>query len=637
MRMPSLPESPRARWMGMTFALCAAVLALHASSYLPFFADDAFISLRYADRLLHGQGLTWTDGDRVEGYSNLLWIVGCTALGAVHVDLVLAARVLGVATALAAMTALARYVPRDLPAPRAALVFAAGAFAWASSGPVAVWSIGGLEQPLVAALLLWGLVQVDAVASETRSWHALLRAGIPLGILAWTRPDGALFGILIAGAIGLLQWKEGAPPRSVARLVASIAAFPLAFAIVQLLFRLAYYGAWVPNPALVKLSFTFERMSEGWTYVASSLSAHINIVLLAASATFPFLHDRQARKRIVVLFLLLAGWLGYVVVVGGDIFPARRHFVPAISLMCLLVIEGMVWAARRSLPWRAVAGAMAVITLLAGMLRQTGDRALHRALEERWEWLGEPVGHLLARHFGPAHVLLATDTAGALPYFSRLPAIDLLGLNDRVIAHHRPADFGRGPLGHELGDGFYVLSRRPDLIIFGLPTGAERALYRSGVQMQADPQFFSQYALVTFEANGDRTVRARVWVRREGRTGVQTSEGLLRIPGYLLATAPNVVAREDGEGRLGAVVTPLGSGLARARELSAGHWVVRADFSGPTPRIAVACSDRELASGPPDTEFSVWGDCMGGVTVKVSSVGAALDHIREIRLQRLSD
>ena len=50
------------------------VLFVHAASYLPFIADDALITLRYAERLLDGHGLTWNDGERVEGYSNLLWL-----------------------------------------------------------------------------------------------------------------------------------------------------------------------------------------------------------------------------------------------------------------------------------------------------------------------------------------------------------------------------------------------------------------------------------------------------------------------------------------------------------------------------------------------------------------------------------
>ncbi|HEV2104580.1 MAG TPA: hypothetical protein VGU27_02535, partial [Candidatus Eisenbacteria bacterium] len=89
-------------------ALGVAALLLHARHYLPFLADDALISLRYARRLLDGHGLTWTDGDRVEGYSNLLWILAASALGRRGVDLVAAARALGVAGMAAALIALAR-------------------------------------------------------------------------------------------------------------------------------------------------------------------------------------------------------------------------------------------------------------------------------------------------------------------------------------------------------------------------------------------------------------------------------------------------------------------------------------------------------------------------------------------------
>jgi arabinofuranosyltransferase len=73
------------------------VLLAHANRYLAFHSDDTLISLRYAERLLDGQGLTWTAGERVEGYSNLLWILLIAGLGALGVDLLDASRVLGVA------------------------------------------------------------------------------------------------------------------------------------------------------------------------------------------------------------------------------------------------------------------------------------------------------------------------------------------------------------------------------------------------------------------------------------------------------------------------------------------------------------------------------------------------------------
>jgi arabinofuranosyltransferase len=37
-------------------------------------SDDAFISFRYAERMLNGHGLTFNDGEKVEGFSSPLWI-----------------------------------------------------------------------------------------------------------------------------------------------------------------------------------------------------------------------------------------------------------------------------------------------------------------------------------------------------------------------------------------------------------------------------------------------------------------------------------------------------------------------------------------------------------------------------------
>jgi arabinofuranosyltransferase len=62
-----------------------------------FIQDDAFISFRYAENLVRGEGLVWNQGERVEGYSNFLWtilIAGGMKLG---FEPVLLSQVLGVA------------------------------------------------------------------------------------------------------------------------------------------------------------------------------------------------------------------------------------------------------------------------------------------------------------------------------------------------------------------------------------------------------------------------------------------------------------------------------------------------------------------------------------------------------------
>src|ERR1700691_673914 len=93
------------------FALVVATALLLAHMfYLHYFypyiiADDTFISLRYAERFLEGKGLTWNDGEYVEGYSNLLWVLLNAALGALGVPLPTATQLLGIACTLLTLLA----------------------------------------------------------------------------------------------------------------------------------------------------------------------------------------------------------------------------------------------------------------------------------------------------------------------------------------------------------------------------------------------------------------------------------------------------------------------------------------------------------------------------------------------------
>ena len=57
-------------------------------------------------------------GERVEGYTNLLWVLGCALVGALGVDLVLAARIrgfLGMAAAVLAVMRAAAASPAGEP------------------------------------------------------------------------------------------------------------------------------------------------------------------------------------------------------------------------------------------------------------------------------------------------------------------------------------------------------------------------------------------------------------------------------------------------------------------------------------------------------------------------------------------
>jgi hypothetical protein len=68
----------------VTLAALGVVFAAHALSYWAI-VDDSFITYRYAENLVAGNGLVFNVGERVEGYTNFLWtllLAACYSLGA---------------------------------------------------------------------------------------------------------------------------------------------------------------------------------------------------------------------------------------------------------------------------------------------------------------------------------------------------------------------------------------------------------------------------------------------------------------------------------------------------------------------------------------------------------------------------
>ena len=189
------------------------------------------------------------------------------------------------------------------------------------------------------------------------------------------------------------------------------------------------------------------------------------------------------------------------------------------------------------------------------------------------------VGNTLRVAFADLDPLVAVDAAGAIPYFSHFRSIDMLGLNDAHIARVHDESFGRGVQGHELGDGAYVLSREPDVIVAGV-TGSSRLAFRGGKQMEADPRFHAHYRRVRMWGDDPVPVRFNIHARIDGRVGVRRTERTVTVPGYLLASAKGTRASLGESGLLrteflAPIEAPL-EGLA----LPAGTWRFRIEGEG---------------------------------------------------------
>ena len=172
-----------------------------------------------------------------------------------------------------------------------------------------------------------------------------------------------------------------------------------------------------------------------------------------------------------------------------------------------------------------------------------------RARIERWEWDGKVVATLLRAAFSSTQPLVAVTAAGCIPFWSGLPSLDMLGLNDYYLPRHPPPDFGKGALGHELGSADYLLRRNPDLIVFHV--GSPRPMFRTGRELTKRPEFFDRYVKVKMVGHDPHRHEASVWVNRTSKkVGVSRRDSRIRVPGYLFARGRGAVAELDESGRI---------------------------------------------------------------------------------------
>lgn len=428
-------------------------------------SDDAYISYRYAINLIAGHGLVFNPGERVEGYTNLLyvllmaplaWLGGPDRLHPLSVAL-------NFACAALAVIQVRGFVARRLDGFRgglAALLLALCPSLW-----VAVAS--GLETPLVLCLQVGIWIAAEEVASE--GGKVRLLAGLCV-LLILTRADG----FLMPGIAAVFLFLKGRHRAALAVAAASVAAFGL-----LVLWRLSYYGWPLPNTYYAKVSGTpqarVEAALEQLSLVLSTTGLLLHLfalLLLVLELGRRLSRDREPLASALsfpVLFFPL--WVGYWIYVGGDVFYER--FLLILFPMGLYAILGLVREARpRALAPLAVA-------VCAVQLIQV-------ATDPRFAWLPDRYDRwvLLGRHLGRHHpgAVLAADSVGKVPYFSGLRTIDMLGLTDAHIAH-RPPNPGRAVPGHSKSDAAYVLSRRPDLIAswinhsLDMEWGLERRVY----------------------------------------------------------------------------------------------------------------------------------------------------------------
>jgi hypothetical protein len=470
---------PRLPW-ALLLSVCALVAVAEYDAYRMRWnvSDDAMTSMQYAKNLARGNGLVFNVGERVDGYTNFLWVLFmtplyafCHALGVSFVPALIHATVLIAAGCVVLVYVIAsRHLKRQL-AVWIALLFTVVDNAFTT------WAGLGLEVHFLALFMLLALYFQGSVLPR-RSVYA----GLALLAAHLTRPDAALFCAAFLGSEAIevvlaLFGRDRPRALEVARRIGITALCWLLPFAGYFAWHYAYYGFPFPNTYYVKLGGEIDAWARGFVYVRDFFEVRWYLPLLGVFAIV-----RSRDRTVRTLLLYLPAHTLYVVYVGGDFMPGHRFFVPELPLFGLLLASGAdqlfsldgrelsrrfllrVGLGRVYVAGFVSAAVIAGFALLA--VRQREGGAIETAIRM---WRDDhsrqrQLMRFLKERVAPGSTF-ATCLIGHTGFLGDFRVIDTCAIIDPVIAHREVPNFGRGQPGHEkTAPVDYILAKKPDYI-----------------------------------------------------------------------------------------------------------------------------------------------------------------------------
>ncbi len=455
-------EAPRSRYArivtAVSLVVVVALFGLNVKEGL-FLCDDSFISFRYAHHFADGNGLVWNVGERVEGYSNFLWVLLLGLGMKIGVQPEIASIVLGILSGMLLLVALVAFSARRYGRHNPVIWFAP--LALAASPSFTAWCTGGLETMFYALLIFTAtssLLRARGAAGEDR--RRLLASSLLFALANLTRPDAPLFaGLAALFVFGERLRRDRRPP------IRAALTWALPYVAVvggHHLWRYFYYGYWFPNTYYAKINAPW--WEQGFSYL-DLFADNYSIYYLLPLILLPFLRRRRFESVLFATFIV--AWSTYVAKIGGD-WMENRMLVVLYPMLYWLIGDGLERLARlpgeikkpglaRSFAVLATALALVVLGLTYRGNRAevsmaylgTEDELPMEELVERkiasvnanrfYAFIrsqqGKFLRSLIDEGLLPEDLVLGVGGAGALPYYTMWPAVDFIGLTDAHIAH----------------------------------------------------------------------------------------------------------------------------------------------------------------------------------------------------------
>ena len=293
-------------------------------------SDDAFITFRSIENLVHGYGLVFNVGERVQTYTHPLWLLAQTLFylparlisTPFHLNRLFFTNVL--LSLILSIAALLVYTFKVARSSKSAVI---GLLALILSKSFIDYSTSGLENPL-NHLLLIGFVGLF-LNSDPENRKRMVVLALLAGLAMLNRLDVFL---LVFPPLGVLWWQSKAKLRTGGAFM--IGLLPV---ILWEIFSLFYYGFLFPNTAYAKLNNHIRAvvlLKQGFYYFLNSFRLDPITLTLIAIAILAAVLTRN--KRFLSLATGLALYLAYILYIGGDFMSGRYFSLPLMIAIVML-------------------------------------------------------------------------------------------------------------------------------------------------------------------------------------------------------------------------------------------------------------------------------------------------------------
>ncbi|MBK7160343.1 MAG: tetratricopeptide repeat protein [Ignavibacteria bacterium] len=475
-----------------------------------FVQDDAFISFRYVQNFVDGYGLVFNIGERVEGYTNLLWVLLLSVFAFFKINLQSISQILSVlfGTLVLIMTfkvsqlielkdetkLIKKIKTSDTDTnvnyfnliPSVMLVF---------TGSFIFWSISGMESTMFISFCLLGIYYY---LKESSGENISYKFPLFIFLATLTRPEGLyFFGLIILHKVffTFLEHRSNAFKILFSRknlISYSVYIIPV---ILYFLIRYMYYGYLFPNTYYAKTGLSTDYLNSGIEYFIKFLKAYMLYGVLLLAPLY-LLRRKENIFAVSLFYLIIISFILYVISVGGDVLKQNRFFLPVLPLIYILFAKFLtdIYYLLKGKNGNSGIAFPAVIIITAAICffyytsqKETLDKDIQseNGLVDKMKIAGSWFKSKQQQLRRPLN--LAATTIGSVSYFagSEVNVIDLLGLTDKEIAHNPQIipeisnqSIGWKERNYNAG---YVMDRKPDYVYFSTgvkPSAyAERALY----------------------------------------------------------------------------------------------------------------------------------------------------------------